>query len=191
MAKTQTSSGKLRSEYVVAVIGLLGVILTGVLSNWDKLTKNVVSSEYSGYRPTGDFETEMRYFLDVNGTRAQVQQLNDQLLGAMQEQIKKEDPDDQEEAANMFGIIKKNGMSVDETIDMMLPIWKKYLTIDQIQQLNKFYSTPDMQNMVRVQPAIIKETMPLLVAKMQEHQKKMMEEFEAAESDAQKNEEQP
>ena len=69
-AATERKPSK-RGEIIIAIIGLVGVLVTGILSNWDKVfpKQNLVQATYSGYRPTGNFETELRYYFDVSGTR--------------------------------------------------------------------------------------------------------------------------
>ena len=40
------------NEVLIAVIGLAGILVTALLSNWEKLfpKKNVIKATYSGYR---------------------------------------------------------------------------------------------------------------------------------------------
>ena len=70
-----------KTEIVIAVIGLIGVIATGVLSNWEKIFAKgeVLTATYEGYSPTGNFETEFRYFFEVSGNRAMSEQLQEQI----------------------------------------------------------------------------------------------------------------
>jgi len=59
------------NEIIIAILGLVGVLATAVISNWDKMFPNrgTVAARYEGYRPTGNFETELRYNLEVTGAR--------------------------------------------------------------------------------------------------------------------------
>jgi hypothetical protein len=72
MSSTSDSAGQSRKpEILVAIIGLMGVLITALISNVDKIFPKgqVVTATYTGYRPTGNFETELRCLMEVNGTR--------------------------------------------------------------------------------------------------------------------------
>ncbi|WP_156957684.1 hypothetical protein [Synechococcus sp. KORDI-52] len=59
------------NEVLIAIIGLTGVLTPAGLSSWDKIypKSNVIKAEYLGYRPTGNFETELRHYFNVSGAR--------------------------------------------------------------------------------------------------------------------------
>lgn len=177
--KSPTRRRKFRPEYVVAAIGLFGGISTAVLSNWDKLTGTTVTAEYSGYRPTGDIETELRYLLEVNGTRTMVNEMNNQVFANARTLFTQEIPDDPQRVNRLVDILKRNSFGFDDAVSDLIPIWKRHFTLDQIQQLNKFYSTPEMQTLVKIQPAILKEYMPAVLEKVQKAQQKSLEEIDA------------
>jgi hypothetical protein len=178
MAGKVTRTKGLRPEYVVALIGMLGGVAGAVITNWDRLSSKVVSAEYSGYQPTGNFETEMRYFLEVSGARAQAENSNKEMLAAMKSQFIQNNDIPQEDVDKFISVLSKSMYDFDESVRDMLPIWQKYFTIEQIQELNKFYSTPNMQNLVRVQPAITRESMQILVQKSFAKSEKMIAELE-------------
>src|SRR5215475_10793484 len=112
-----------RSEVLIAVIGLVGVLATGVLSNWDKLfpKHDVVAATYSGYRPTGDFETEFRYYFDVSGSRLAIESMQRQFLQQMKTNLISQNPSDAEEIGKAFDIIASEGLTVDDVIKAILP----------------------------------------------------------------------
>lgn len=153
------------SEFIIALIGLVGVVVTAVLSNWDKLfgKKPKVQAAYSGYRPTGDFETELRYYFDVSGTRRTMESMQDQvLLNAKMELISKE-PSDAAEIEKVFEAIKDEAIRVDDVIAEMTPIYKEHFTVEEMQELNKFYSTDVMQKMSHKYPLLVQDAAPILV----------------------------
>jgi hypothetical protein len=57
-----------KNEVIIALIGLVTAVAAGVLTNWDKLFNQEMRVIYT-YRPIGDFDTELRRFFDVSGTR--------------------------------------------------------------------------------------------------------------------------
>ena len=50
-------------------------------------------------------------------------------------------------------------INADEMIDLVIPIYQKYLTEEDIQAINAFYNTPEGKKLIRVQPLIIQESM--------------------------------
>lgn len=62
-------------EIIIAIIGLVEVITAGLISNWDKIFAGGQISQRpdSGYRPTNNFETDLRYYFEVSGTRAAIE----------------------------------------------------------------------------------------------------------------------
>ena len=49
-------------------------------------------------------------------------------------------------------------VDADEMIEMVIPIYQKYLTEEDIQAINAFYNTPEGKKLIRVQPAIVQES---------------------------------
>jgi hypothetical protein len=115
-----------RSQILIALIGLVGVLTTGVLSNWDKLFSHVVTVSYQGYKPTGDFETELRYF----GRRK-----NDgkQLLEGVRSDLIAANPQNAEKINKQLNAALEATLTFDETVAVMVPIYEKYYTVKQIQ----------------------------------------------------------
>ena len=137
------------SEIIIATIGVIGTLGAATLSNLDKILpgRGVVQAAYSGYEPTGDFETELRYYYDVSGARRAIQSMTDNVLGGLEAQIKTRYPNDTETLSKVFQIAKEETPTIDKVIDLSLPIYKKYFTVTEIQELNKFYSTRPMRDM--------------------------------------------
>lgn len=122
---TESETGPQRSrrnEIVIAIIGLVGALVTGFLSNWDKVfpKQNTFQATYSGYRPTGDFETELRYYFEVSGTRAALESTQRQLVQNAKISLLSEYPKDAEQINKIFaswrGLLDRSG---DEDIDVL------------------------------------------------------------------------
>jgi uncharacterized protein len=169
-----------QKEVLIAAIGAIGVIITGVVSNWDKLfpPNNVVTATYSGYRPTGDPEVELRYFMEITGMRGMTKHMQDEVVKYFKTQSVAEHGNP-ELAEKVFQIVDEElENTFDQAMNTYIPIALKYLTPEQVQELNKFYSTPIMRELVRATPLINKEYMPLVMAEMQKAQVKVQERLE-------------
>src|SRR5262245_9917992 len=149
------------SQLIIAALGLLGVIITGTLSNWDKLFGNVVEAKYSGYRPTGTFETELRYYFEVSGARNTIEAMQAQLLKSYKDALVSKHPTDSAEILSLIDRAAKEAPTLDDVIREFVPLYQKYFTLQELQELNKFCSTEIMQGMVKNMPLLVQEAAPL------------------------------
>ncbi|MEI7905556.1 MAG: DUF2059 domain-containing protein [Candidatus Firestonebacteria bacterium] len=72
-----------------------------------------------------------------------------------------------------------NEKSMQEMLDLSIPIYDKYMTNSEINDIIKFYESPTGKKMVAATPLIMKECLPLLL----EQQKAKMKEFEKDEAE--------
>ena len=160
-----------KREITIAVIGLIGVLATAIFSNWDKifLGKGELRADYTGYKATGDFETELRYFFEVSGTRKMVEAERQQMLSQLRMQLISESPEDAKEIDAMIDVISEEAITLDEEIKEFLPVYQKHFTVEEIQELNKFYSTEIMQNFVRKLPLIAQDAAPIQIEMLKEY----------------------
>ena len=163
------------NEILVAIIGVIGVIITAVLSNWSKIfpDKNKITAKVTGYESTGVFETELRYFMEVSGARSLTENMTLQLLQQFMIQAIQEYPENADEITEIFKTIANEAITVDDVIRKFLPVYTKFYTIEQIQELNRFYSTDIMQQLVKNSQALIVELAPLQVELINENQEKI------------------
>jgi hypothetical protein len=149
------------NEIIVAVIGLIGVLATALLSNWDKLFRKVVQAQYSGYTPTKDFETELRVFFEISGSRKLLEAEQEQLLQNIRASLLVEHPGDAEKINKHIDAVRDEAIKYEEVVKTFLPVYRKYYDIGDIQELNKFYSTDIMQNMAAKGPLIAQDLAPV------------------------------
>ncbi len=161
-----------KNEITIAVIGLLGVLVTALFSNWDKIfpNQNEVRANYSGYRSTGVFETELRYLFEVSGQRIMIENLQQQAVIALRNNLIIEHPENAKEINLIMDASLEEAPTVDDIIRKLLPIYRNYFTVEELQELNKFYSTEIMQNMIRKTPTLMQEFAPLQLELIQDHQ---------------------
>ena len=171
-ATTKNPLSTKKSEIQIAIIGLVGVLATAIFSNWDKIfpDQNVVQASYSGYRPTANFETELRYFIEVSGTRATIENMQKQLLNSLKIKLLAESPEHAEEIDAVLNTALKESITIEEVLKIMLPVYQEHFTIEEVQELNKFYSTEIMQDMIRKMPLVTQELAPLQAELIQEFQ---------------------
>ncbi|PCH62411.1 MAG: hypothetical protein COC19_02945 [SAR86 cluster bacterium] len=151
-----------RREIYIALIGVLGMCVTGFFSNLDKVfpEENVVTSVYSGYQPSSDAKTEVAYLLHITGAEAQMKQQQQQLFEIQKKQFSELLEGDPEILDKMYAIIDDELPKFNDKIfDVTLDIQSQHFTIQEIQELNKFYSTPIMKEYIRRQPAVLKTMM--------------------------------
>jgi hypothetical protein len=149
-------------EIIVAIIGLIGVLVTALLSNWDTLFGNVVRASYSPeYTPTKNFETELRIFFEVSGVRATLESAQKNILQNQRIELLTKYSEKAEIINKEYDAIADEAITLDEAIKALLPVYRKYLTIDEIQQLNKFYFTDVMQGLTSKMPMLAQEAAPI------------------------------
>jgi Uncharacterized protein conserved in bacteria (DUF2059) len=170
---SQVSSKKYETV-IIAIIGLVGVLFTAVASNWDKLFYHTVTATYTGYQPTGNIETEIRYLLEVNGTRAGLKEMQDGMIESAKAQLVAADPTHPEKTQKFLDFLRKNTPSYEDTLGILIPLWEKHFNLEEVQELNRFFSTPQMQQMVSAQPQVIREMNPILMKNMQDLENKLM-----------------
>ena len=165
-----------RNEIIIAIIGLVGVITTGLISNWDKIFAEgqVLQTTYSGYRPTNNFETNLRYYFEVSGTRATMETQQKELLNRLEMQLISENPEKAEPIKEFISAVREEAPTVEEILNKLLPIYRKHFTIKELQELNKFYSTKIMQGMVKKSSLIALESAPLQLELINAYQEKIL-----------------
>lgn len=136
-----------------------------------------VESSYSGYRPTGNFDTELRYFIELSGTRASYAQMIRSLTQSMEASLRQQYPNNASEVHNTMRLITNVLPTLDEMINRVIPIYRKYFNVSEIQQINKMYSTPVMRNMVSKQPLLMQHIGPLFVEIQREMNERIAERF--------------
>lgn len=156
-----------RGEIIVGLIGLVGVVVTATLSNWDKISPpdGTVSAAYRGYRPTGDIGVEIRYFMEVSGLRDSVARIQRNALVEARSEIARAGtipPSVLDSAFEAVSLELKG--EYDTFVASYVPVAAKRISLEQIQELNKFYSTERMRSYIAVQPLLIDDLTPIATA---------------------------
>ena len=166
-------TSKLRSamspQVVVAIIALVSATITAAISNWDKLFGTVVEAKYNGYRPTGNFETELRYYLEVSGARQTLESMQTQMLERIRVDFISKHPGDAAQLNSLLAAAEKDAPKFDDVIREYVPLYQKHFTLQEIQELNKFYSTEIMQGMVKKLPLLAQDAAPIQLKMMNDY----------------------
>ena len=85
----------------------------------------------------------IRRFLEINGVREGISR-------RLQEAIDKDAPENREKLRQL--------LSADEIVDRLVPIYANHYTVDEINQLIQFYSSPLGHKQLELAPAIMEET---------------------------------
>jgi hypothetical protein len=144
-----------------------------------------VAATYQGYEPTGDPETELRYYFEITGERKQFDSDLRQLLDVMRTNMINQHPEDAKEINEGMNIAWEARPKFQDTVELVVPIYMKYYTLAELQELNKFYSTATMQQMVKKDPLIQQEMGPVVQKLMVDMQQKMSAIINAKESSSQ------
>lgn len=72
-----------------------------------------------------------------------------------------------------------NEVNADDLISMTIPIYKKYLTQEDVDALNTFYRSPTGKKMIQVQPMILQESVGVGQAWGQQLAKQVVERYKA------------
>lgn len=137
---------KHRNEIVIALIGLVGIVLT----NLDKLG----FGDTGGYKPTNNLDVELGYYLELTGARESLELMKANL----EEKYRKKYGLTPEQIACVID----NSFFVDDYYDAVFEAHKKYLTLEDVQQLNGIASTEPMQRYRERNPAILRDLMERL-----------------------------
>ena len=165
---------RLQVAIVNGLFLLAGALVTGLVANWDKIIgETTIEAPYSGYKPTSDFQIETRYFMDISGMRQEFKILVEkdmEALDALVEHLKSTLESSSEadtelqadELDKIVDITREERTTSDEFIATLLSVYEKYYTIEEIQELNKFFSTDIMRAMVSKNRAVWEDLLPAL-----------------------------
>ena len=167
----------MKSKVLVAIIGASGLVVGGVVTNIHEIPRVIsggkaVTAEYEGYAPTGDFETELRYFMEVSGTRAMSEGLVSKLAEQMKFILISQFPGRREMIENAMKNALEESVTFDDSIKLVLPIYQKHYSVPEMQALNRFYSTKLMRGMVKKNEAISSELAPKVAELIQNSMEK-------------------
>ncbi|ULL04925.1 hypothetical protein JNO42_25975 [Pseudomonas putida] len=134
-----------RNEIIIAVIGLVSVISTGVFSNWDKLFSPSSSATNSAVL-SDDFNVQVRYFIETSGFRNAMEALEKQRA----ERYRLEFKADKDTVDCMLDM----SIPTNQLVDIAVDAFRKHFTLEEIKELNRINAMPAMVSAASKQAAI-------------------------------------
>lgn len=162
----------LRKDAIIGgVVGAIaGTFMTLILQN----LSNFVLVRYQGYEPTQNYESEFRNFMEVSGQRKSIQNMTKIIDTTIKQKMIDKNPERSEEIKKYFEAWQDSVLSYDDLLEEIIPIAKKHISLDELHELNKFYHTKSMQDMVSKMPYIELDA----ASKLSELIDRFMEKFE-------------
>lgn len=134
-----------RSEIIIAAIGLVGVIVTALASNWDKIS-SAGGNTSNAPIASDDINVQLRYYVDSNGLRAAMESLEKARAERLRIQYKA-DPD-------TVNCMLDMGLPTSQLVDIAVNALKGHFTLEEIKELNRISASPIMKRLAEKQPAI-------------------------------------
>jgi hypothetical protein len=113
--------------------------------------------------------------MEVNGTRNTVLAMQQNLENSIKMNLIQQHPQNAKNINKYIEFMDKKMPTFEDILKIIIQIYKNYLTVDEIQELNKFYSTEVMQKMVAKTPLMMQEFAPKMVDMINSLQTEIME----------------
>jgi hypothetical protein len=148
----------------------------------------------------GATKEDVQQLLEITGVRRNIQTLWDnmakQAATTAAESYQRQHPDASplqvRKAAELAGVSVQNGfkvLSIDDLLDVIIPVYQRHLTHSEIQTIVEFYSSPAGQKMIKEMPAMMSESMQAVQPILQKRLPELEAQAEAAAAKASKQEE--
>lgn len=141
-----------RNEVVIALIGLAGVVFTAVISNYDKIfNDDKVVEESFPYEKIDDLDMQLRYFIEISGFRNSLEEMK--RVSAEKYKLRHDVSD------SVINCIQDNQIQTEQLIELFIKIHKNHMTLRQIKDINRLYSSESMRSYTKSSPLIIRDLM--------------------------------
>ncbi len=100
---------------------------------------------------TPEKEKEIRRMLELMGTAELMNQMMDQMIGGMSSAMGT--------PSTGFWDKFREKVNPNELITLILPVYDKYYTLEDLQAANQFYASPAGQRILKVLPQVTQESM--------------------------------
>ena len=114
----------------------------------------VCASTFSFAQANSEYSKSLKKMFEVSGTEESYKAAIKQMVGMFKTQYAEVDKATWDELEKEF--LKT---SLNDLVDMLIPVYMKYLTLDDIKALITFYQTPVGQKYAKNTPLIMQESM--------------------------------
>ena len=147
---------------VLAVPPSLVAMLTATLLSFVAYSETLAATPpveqptQASRQPTEDFATEFRTFVELSGTSDLLRDMHRTAL----EQVERL-------PENFRDLALREVPTPDDIVELMVPIYQRYFSLEDLQQLNMLYSGAFMREVVTKQRQLQQEVLPLIVEEQQ------------------------
>lgn len=120
------------------------------------LTLSLIISVFSFAQTDADYATSLKKMFRASGTEESYQAAIKQMFTMFKEQSPNVKASVWDEYENEF-----LHTSINELVEMLVPVYKKYMSIDDLEAMIKFYETPVGQKYAKSTPLIMRESMEI------------------------------
>lgn len=103
---------------------------------------------------TDSLDLEILRMLELSGAEANYEVAMSQMFSMFKQQWTMVDSTTWNELEQEF-----DGAAISELNELLLPVYRKHLTLDEVRQLNAFYASPIGQTLTSKTPMIMQESM--------------------------------
>lgn len=103
---------------------------------------------------TDSLDLEILRMLELSGAEANYEVAMSQMFSMFKQQWTMVDSTTWNELEQEF-----DGAAISELNELLLPVYRKHLTLDEVRQLNAFYASPIGQTLTSKTPIIMQESM--------------------------------
>lgn len=120
------------------------------------LALSLLFSAFSFAQTDADYAVSLKKMFKASGTEESYQAAIKQMFAMFKEQSPNVKASIWDEFENEF-----LHTSINELVEMLAPVYKKYMTIEDIEAMIKFYETPVGQKYAKSTPLIMRESMEI------------------------------
>ena len=109
-------------------------------------------SGFQVHAQSPEFNAKLKQMMEISGANAVQRQLPEQMMQMMQQQMQQNGNQLPENTMQQMKVLFDN--SFTQLMDLMVPIYAKYYTEEDLDNIIRFYETPSGRRMADAQPKI-------------------------------------
>ena len=137
-------------------------------------------SGFQVHAQSPEFNAKLKQMMEISGANAVQRQLPEQMIQMMQQQMQQNSNQLSENTMQQMKVLFDN--SFTQLMDLMVPIYAKYYTEEDLDNIIRFYETPSGRRMADAQPNIATDAMGVAQQWAMQFAQKMGEIFKSAQA---------
>ena len=135
---------------IARALVVVAVVAAGTLACAPKAAPSAVASAAPMQGSSAEFDSAVEALLVANGTRRTMRMVRDSMFGGFRRAFP--------QVPSEFWDSASTQESDDSLIVLLIPVYEKNLTLDEVRQLTAFYQSPLGVKLMAAQPAIFAES---------------------------------